>query len=136
LLCPFLTHVSFVCPAPFAITDDELRRMCQAWASLEFLSLNPRPSACSNPNLPSDTNLTLSSLTIPVECCPRLKHLGLMIDAAVPAPPPRRILSTMLFSLDLWYSRVSEIGPVATYLNTVYPAALCSKDDELSNRTL
>jgi hypothetical protein len=135
LNCPNLTSFELVHGCPVMMTQDEIEELAEKWPSLETLMLNNEPAFINN------ASLTLEALLPFAKHCPRLRHLGLFINAStvgqiyngtptssvspskrarVPRDPPR---FKSLKRLSMGVSPISDVNGVTLYLSSICPTA-------------
>ena len=135
LNCPNLTSFELVHGCPVMMTQDEIEELAEKWPSLEALLLNNEPGFINN------ANLTLDALLPFARHCPRLRHLGLFINASTigqsynstptsSLSPSKRIRAPRdppkfksLKKLSMGVSPISDINGVTLFLSSILPNA-------------
>ncbi|KAF8629309.1 hypothetical protein AX15_003513 [Amanita polypyramis BW_CC] len=128
LNCPNLTSFELVHGCPVVVTQDEIEELAEKWPSLETLLLN------NEPGFINDARLTLDALLPFARHCPRLRHLGMFINASTVgqtynSTPTRRSrepryapIFKSLRKLSMGVSPVSDINGVTLFLSSICPA--------------
>ena len=144
LSCRALRVLSIVSPNILYITPDLLETMATTWHEIQYLSLNPCPSALLDPFPTPANGVTLASIE-PFMHATAIRHLGLIFDAHAPlaqgytfkrdtagaAFPPGSTLCT----LDPGCSPLPEdIGPVSVAISNLFPNAVLGHDEGLSGK--
>ncbi|KAK2467602.1 hypothetical protein APHAL10511_000457 [Amanita phalloides] len=131
LSCANLVSFELVHGCPVIITQEDIEELAEKWPSLETLLLNNEPGFINN------ASLTLDALLPFAKHCPRLRHLGLFINAStigqtynstptsslskrirIPRDPPR---FKSLQRLSMGVSPISDVNGVTLYLSSICP---------------
>ncbi|OCH90754.1 hypothetical protein OBBRIDRAFT_819127 [Obba rivulosa] len=115
-----LARFEFRWDYPLSLTDEDMRMFALEWPALETLVLNPEPVLEH-----ARPTLTLASLAVFASHCPRLRKLGLYLDATA-APSPRDFARPIvpfaqLETLLVGVSPIKETEPVALFLSQLCP---------------
>ncbi|KAL0948360.1 hypothetical protein HGRIS_010942 [Hohenbuehelia grisea] len=119
LRMPNLTYLELHHHFPFDISVKQMEELASKWPSLETLILNNDPLPHDGTRQP----LPLEALMPFARLCPRLKLLGLYLDATVPTLPlaldavPFKALET----LSVGVSPITDSGAVALFLSKLCP---------------
>ncbi|KZS93789.1 hypothetical protein SISNIDRAFT_454224 [Sistotremastrum niveocremeum HHB9708] len=112
--------------SPLCISDDEMAELASQWPEIEILRLCPEALQDSTVDLPALPSL--ASLFPLARHCPKLRHLGLQVDATVRVSRLEGDLSTgIMFSeelkeLDLTWSKINSPAEVAAFLLEIIPS--------------
>ncbi|KAG5634039.1 hypothetical protein DXG03_006362, partial [Asterophora parasitica] len=79
LACPNLTSLELVHQYPLALSHADIEALAKSWPSAEILLLNTEPAALDR------SPLTLCALLPFAKHCPKLRELGLFLDASASA---------------------------------------------------
>lgn len=121
LTFPNLSAFEIVHKYPLKVTLDDLEDLASKWPHLESLMLNVEPLFIAEDAFALD----LCALLPFARHCPRLRVLGLYINATeAEIPPSHTPLEpfTALRTLSLGTSQVRDTGAVATFLSRILPA--------------
>jgi hypothetical protein len=161
LSCRALRVLSIISPNVLHITPSLLETMAKTWRLIQYLSLNPRPSAPPdspptvfnfNPFITSPTGGVSHAPAFPtngvtlvcLETFTRetsIRHLGLIFDVC--APPVQGFnfkrdasdSASPLRTLDPGYSPLPEdTGPVSVAISKLFPNAVLGHDEDLSGK--
>jgi len=119
-LCCFKNLVRLLLDQPggFDLTDKDVFVMASSWPQLEMLALGGKADART------DSRVTLHSLSVFAQHCPKLRFLQIMLNATVVSelePDTRR--HVVLKDLNVSYAHIEEAPPVASYISAVFPKA-------------
>ncbi|KAJ7664059.1 hypothetical protein B0H17DRAFT_304113 [Mycena rosella] len=121
-LFPFanLVTVSLIHPVGFDLDDATILKMARSWPRLQSLFLTARPFH----HMPS--RVTLEGVYAFAEHCPRLRTLGITVDAtSVPKiridKEQPRVTQLTLATLHVALSLIGNAGRVAVFLSAIFP---------------
>ncbi|KAG6849147.1 hypothetical protein H0H93_010936 [Arthromyces matolae] len=122
LKCPNLTAFEIEHPYPIHLEPDDVEEIASSWPGVETLVLNTQTTYIEQ------TNLTLRSLLPFARHCPKLRILGLFLNATTadfPAPDPDSAYQLPIFrslrQLSMGVSLIQEEGAVALFLSQLCP---------------
>lgn len=121
LAIPNLSYFELVHKYPLRITLDELEDLATKWPHLETLLLNAEPLFLDE----AAFTLDLRALLPFARHCPRLRHLGLYINATeaeIPSSYTPLEPFSALRTLSVGTSHVRDTSAVATFLSRICPS--------------
>ncbi|KAF9000305.1 hypothetical protein BDQ17DRAFT_1245744 [Cyathus striatus] len=136
LSCPNLTSLEFVHQFPVRISQDDVELLASSWPSLESLVLNNEPVYLDK------ADLTLAALIPFAKHCPKLRDLGLFLDASstlsIPPPDPSLGYPTFrcLHRLGMGVSIILDPTPVSHFLSQVIGNENCELESGITWETV